>query len=127
MVAGAYRPSPFSSDERPCQFAALSGQIELGEIMVRSSLGDAFSCGYSRFNPAGSKQATKTRWCHEVEDNAFDQFPPASEDEIAHLLISRGLWLSTACLGPSSSRPKKLPLCGAATSLFRDAATLHLA
>jgi hypothetical protein len=39
------------NDERPCQVAAHSGQIELGEIMVRNRIGDAFSCGYSRFNP----------------------------------------------------------------------------
>jgi hypothetical protein len=39
------------SDERPCQVAAHSGQIELGEIMVRNRVGDAFSCGYSGFNP----------------------------------------------------------------------------
>src|SRR5215469_10974711 len=39
------------SDERPCQVSAHKGQIELGEIMVRSRIGDTFSCGYSRFNP----------------------------------------------------------------------------
>jgi hypothetical protein len=39
------------SDERPCQVAAYRGQIELGEITVRSRVGDAFSCGYSRYNP----------------------------------------------------------------------------
>jgi hypothetical protein len=39
------------SDERPCQIAAHRGQIELGEIMVRSRVDDAFSCGYSRYNP----------------------------------------------------------------------------
>jgi hypothetical protein len=40
------------SDERPCQIAAHRGQIELGEITVRSRLrDDAFSCGYSRYNP----------------------------------------------------------------------------
>jgi len=39
------------SDERPCQVAANRGQIELGEVMVRSRIGDTFSCGNSRFNP----------------------------------------------------------------------------
>ena len=43
------------SDERPCQVAAHSGQIELGEVLVRSRVGDAFSCGYSRFNPCWFK------------------------------------------------------------------------
>jgi hypothetical protein len=43
------------SDERPCQVAAHRGQIELGEIMVRTRIGDAFSCGYSRFNPCWFK------------------------------------------------------------------------
>jgi hypothetical protein len=43
------------SDERPCQVAAHRGQIELGEIMVRSRVGDAFSCGYSRYNPCWFK------------------------------------------------------------------------
>ena len=39
------------SEERPCQVSAHKGQIELGEIMVRSRIGDTFSCGNSRFNP----------------------------------------------------------------------------
>jgi hypothetical protein len=39
------------SDERPCQVAAHSGRIELGEITIRNRVGDAFSCGHSRFNP----------------------------------------------------------------------------
>ncbi len=32
------------SDERPCQVAAHRGQIELGEIMVRTRTSDGFSC-----------------------------------------------------------------------------------
>jgi hypothetical protein len=43
------------SDERPCQVAAHHGQIELGEIMVRTRTDDGFSCGYSRFNPCWIK------------------------------------------------------------------------
>ena len=31
------------SDERPCQVAAHPGQIELGEIMVRTRISDGFS------------------------------------------------------------------------------------
>ena len=33
------------SDERPCQVASHRGQIELGEITVRSRVSDGFSCG----------------------------------------------------------------------------------
>ena len=43
------------SDERPCQVAAHRGQIELGEIMVRTRSSDRFSCGYSRYNPCWIK------------------------------------------------------------------------
>src|SRR5215831_5074190 len=43
------------SDERPCQVAAHRGQIELGEIMVRTRTSDGFSCGYSRYNPCWIK------------------------------------------------------------------------
>src|SRR5262249_6174706 len=43
------------SDERPCQVAAHRGQIELGEIMVRTRISHGFSCGYSRFNPCWIK------------------------------------------------------------------------
>jgi hypothetical protein len=43
------------SDERPCQVAAHRGQIELGEIMVRTHTSDGFSCGYSRYNPCWIK------------------------------------------------------------------------
>jgi hypothetical protein len=42
------------SDERPCQVAA-RGQIELGEVMVRTRMTDGFSCGYSRYNPCWIK------------------------------------------------------------------------
>src|SRR5262249_53731929 len=37
------------SDDRPCQVAARRGQIELGEIIVRSRATDSYSCGLSRF------------------------------------------------------------------------------
>jgi hypothetical protein len=43
------------SDERPCQVAARRGQIELGEVMVRTRMTDGFSCGYSRYNPCWIK------------------------------------------------------------------------
>jgi len=43
------------SDERPCQVAAHRGQMELGEITVRTRTDDGFSCGYSRFNPCWIK------------------------------------------------------------------------
>jgi hypothetical protein len=43
------------TDRRPCQVAAQRGQIELGEIMVRTRVSDGFSCGYSRFNPCWTK------------------------------------------------------------------------
>src|SRR5262245_40441854 len=43
------------SDERPCQVGAHRGQIELGEIMVRTRVSDGFSCGYSRYNPCWIK------------------------------------------------------------------------
>jgi len=43
------------SDERPCQVAAHPGQIELGEIRVRTRASDGFSCGYSRYNPCWTK------------------------------------------------------------------------
>jgi hypothetical protein len=43
------------SDERPCQVAAHPGQVELGEIMVRTRSSDGFSCGYSRYNPCWIK------------------------------------------------------------------------
>jgi hypothetical protein len=43
------------SDERPCQVAAHRGQIELGEMMVRTRTSDGFSCGYSRYNPCWIK------------------------------------------------------------------------
>src|SRR5262249_24972905 len=45
----------WGSDERPCQVAAHRGQIELGEVMVRTRISDGFSCGYSRFNPCWIK------------------------------------------------------------------------
>ena len=47
------------SDERPCQVAAHRGQIELGEIMVRTRSSDAFSCGYSRYNPCWIKASSE--------------------------------------------------------------------
>jgi hypothetical protein len=43
------------TDERPCQIAAHRGQIELGEITVRTRANDGFSCGYSRYNPCWIK------------------------------------------------------------------------
>ena len=43
------------SDERPCQVGAHRGQIELGEIMVRTRVSDGFSCGYSQFSPCWIK------------------------------------------------------------------------
>jgi hypothetical protein len=43
------------TDRRPCQVADQRGQIELGEIMVRTRVSDGFSCGYSRFNPCWTK------------------------------------------------------------------------
>jgi hypothetical protein len=43
------------SDERPCQVAAHRGQIELGEVMVRTRISDGLSCGYSRYNPCWIK------------------------------------------------------------------------
>src|SRR5215475_4808134 len=43
------------SDERPCQAAAHRGQIEFGEIKVRTHTRDGFSCGYSRYNPCWIK------------------------------------------------------------------------
>jgi hypothetical protein len=43
------------SDDRPCQVAAHRGQIELGEIMVRTRNSDGFSCGNSRYNPCWIK------------------------------------------------------------------------
>ena len=43
------------SDERPCQVAAHRGQIEFGEIMVRTRTDHGFSCGYSRFSPCWIK------------------------------------------------------------------------
>ena len=43
------------SDERPCQVAAHRGQIELGEIRIRTRVDDGFSCGHSRFNPCWIK------------------------------------------------------------------------
>jgi len=43
------------SDERPCQISAHRGQVELGEIMVRTRSSDGFSCGYSRYNPCWIK------------------------------------------------------------------------
>jgi hypothetical protein len=42
-------------DERPCQVAAHRGQIELGELMVRTPISDGLSCGYSRYNPCWIK------------------------------------------------------------------------
>jgi hypothetical protein len=39
------------SDERPCQVAAHRGQIEHS--------GDAFSCGYSRYNPCWIKASSE--------------------------------------------------------------------
>jgi hypothetical protein len=47
------------SDERPCQVAAHRGQIELSEIMVRTHSSDAFSCGYSRYNPCWIKASSE--------------------------------------------------------------------
>jgi hypothetical protein len=47
------------SDERPCQVAAHRGQIELSEIMVRTHGSDAFSCGYSRYNPCWIKASSE--------------------------------------------------------------------
>jgi hypothetical protein len=47
------------SDERPCQIAAHPGQLELGEIMVRTRLTEGFSCGYSRFNPCWIKRTVE--------------------------------------------------------------------
>ena len=47
------------SDERPCQVAARRGQVELGEIMVRTRIIDGFSCGYSRFNPCWTKPSAE--------------------------------------------------------------------
>jgi hypothetical protein len=47
------------SDERPCQVAAHRGQIELSEIMVRTRSSDAFSCGYSRYNPCWIKASSE--------------------------------------------------------------------
>jgi hypothetical protein len=47
------------SDERPCQVAARRGQVELGEIMVRTRITDGFSCGYSRFNPCWTKPSAE--------------------------------------------------------------------
>jgi len=41
---------------RPCQVAAYRGQIELGEIMVRTRASDAFSYGYRRYNPCWIKR-----------------------------------------------------------------------
>jgi len=43
------------SDERPCQVAAHRGQLELGEVMVRTRITDGFSCGYSRYSPCWIK------------------------------------------------------------------------
>jgi hypothetical protein len=43
------------TDERPCQVAAQRGQIELGEIRIRTRVDDGFSCGHSRFNPCWIK------------------------------------------------------------------------
>ena len=42
-------------DGQPCQVAAQRGQIELGEVMVRTRVSDGFSCGYSRHNPCWIK------------------------------------------------------------------------
>ena len=47
------------SDDRPCQVAARRGQIELGEIMVRTRISDGFSCGYSRYNPCWIKTSSE--------------------------------------------------------------------
>ena len=47
------------SDDRPCQVAARRGQIDLGEIMVRSRATDGFSCGLSRFNPCWMKTSSE--------------------------------------------------------------------
>jgi hypothetical protein len=47
------------SDDRPCQVAARRGQIELGEIMVRSRATDGFLCGLSRFNPCWMKTSSE--------------------------------------------------------------------
>jgi hypothetical protein len=47
------------SDERPCQVAAYRGQIELGEVMVRTRISDGFSCGHSRFNPCWIKASSE--------------------------------------------------------------------
>jgi hypothetical protein len=56
------------SDERLCQVAAHRGQIELGEIMVRTRPSDGFSCGYSRYNPCWIKASREDglNECHEV-------------------------------------------------------------
>jgi hypothetical protein len=53
----AYRKRIYEDmlDERPCQVAAYRGQIELGEIMVRTRISDGFSCGNSRFYPCWFK------------------------------------------------------------------------
>src|SRR5215468_2490349 len=48
------------TDDRPCQVAARRGEIELGEIMVRSRATDGFSCGLSRFNPCWMKTSSTT-------------------------------------------------------------------
>ena len=48
-------------DERPCQVAAHRGQLELGEIMVRTRISDGFSCGYSRYNPCWIKASGEDR------------------------------------------------------------------
>ena len=47
------------SNERPCQVAAHRGQIELGEIMVRTRISDGFSCGYSRYSPCWIKTSSE--------------------------------------------------------------------
>jgi len=51
-------------DERPCQVAAHRGQIELGEIMVRTRISDGSAMdsrvGTAAIIPAGSKRAAKT-------------------------------------------------------------------
>jgi len=47
------------TDDRPCQVAARRGEIELGEIMVRSRATDGFSCGLSRFNPCWMKTSSE--------------------------------------------------------------------
>ena len=43
------------SDGRPCQVAAHSGQIKLGEVMIRTRVSDGFSCGHSRYSPCWIK------------------------------------------------------------------------